>query len=71
MRIYATERKNVLLFSFRGKFFPIYMFLFTAAGKDLVVSNQSIFKSKFFLYKINLNCKTQRTPKTFAKLILS
>lgn len=24
-----------------------------------------------FLYKINLNCKTQRTPKTFAKLILS
>lgn len=23
-----------------------------------------------FLYKINLNCKTQRTPKTFAKLIL-
>lgn len=47
------------------------MFKFTAAGKDQVVSNQSIFKSKFFLYKINLNCKTQRTPKTFAKLILS
>lgn len=25
------------------------MFKFTAAGKDLVVSNQSIFKSKFFI----------------------
>lgn len=24
-----------------------------------------------FLYKINLNCKTQRTPNTLAKLILS
>lgn len=46
------------------------MFKFTAAGNDLV-SQISLSLKVNFLYKINLNCKTQRTPKTFAKLILS